>query len=265
MLSQSRIWYKVAILNFVLATLAGALLRFAFVKEITWLDYKNVLHAHSHVAMLGWIFPVLVGLLVDEWIQPDAALRRTFTQLLYANQVAVLGMYLTFPVQGYAAGSIFFSSLQVVVSYVIVYQIIKAARSMESTWSGRWIKTGLVFLLVSSLGLWAIGPITAGGMRASIWFYLAVQFYLHFQFNGWFIFTVVGLLLRAVEVKGIKIRDIQQRSFFIPAAFLPTYLCAGRSLVAHGVGGVDRQWGRGVASVRSFASPMEYDKKIQLR
>ena len=49
-------WFWVALLNFVLAAVAGILLRYAFVQELEWMQYRHFQHAHSHVAMLGWIF-----------------------------------------------------------------------------------------------------------------------------------------------------------------------------------------------------------------
>ena len=55
-MKTKRIWLVVALLNFLMAAGMGALLRMAFVVEIPWVKYQYLLHAHSHVAMLGWIY-----------------------------------------------------------------------------------------------------------------------------------------------------------------------------------------------------------------
>ena len=44
-----------------------------------------------------------------------------------------------------------------------------------------------------------MGPLMASGFKHSIWYHLAVQFFLHFQFNGWFIIAMLALFFRWIE------------------------------------------------------------------
>ena len=62
-LKQQQLWIKVVLINFFMAAIIGALLRLAFVVEMPFMNYSNALHAHSHVAMMGWLFGALYILL----------------------------------------------------------------------------------------------------------------------------------------------------------------------------------------------------------
>ena len=61
-----RRWFLLSLMFLTLAATIGALLRLIFVVELPWLVFKPWLHAHSHVAMLGWLFPALLIVLLDQ-------------------------------------------------------------------------------------------------------------------------------------------------------------------------------------------------------
>ena len=50
-------------------------------------------------------------------------------------------------------------------------------------------------MAVSSIGPLALGPISAMGLKDSVWYNYAIYFYLHFQYNGWFFMAITGLLI----------------------------------------------------------------------
>lgn len=60
-------------------------------------------------------------------------------------------------------------------------------------------------MVISSLGPWALGIImnTLGG--ASIWYRISIYFYLHFQYNGWFIVALFGIYFYILEQHNIVI------------------------------------------------------------
>ncbi|MEZ4932236.1 MAG: hypothetical protein R2788_08975, partial [Saprospiraceae bacterium] len=62
--SPTKTWLRIALLNFLLAAIMGALMRFAFVEEVRWMEYRFMVHGHSHTAMLGWIYLALYALLI---------------------------------------------------------------------------------------------------------------------------------------------------------------------------------------------------------
>ncbi|WHT39356.1 hypothetical protein QNH98_01180 [Myroides sp. mNGS23_01] len=102
------IQYRVLFVNFLIAALLGLLLRGAFVFPIEGMTFLYVLHGHSHVALLGWLYLLVYLLLVDQFALENPREERFYRRLFWVTQVAVLGMAVTFPFQGYAAPSIFF-------------------------------------------------------------------------------------------------------------------------------------------------------------
>ena len=59
--------------------------------------------------------------------------------------------------------------------------------------------------ILSTLGILAIGPIIATGNQGKEIYYWAVQFFLHFQFNGWFWFAAMAIGARWAERQGFAL------------------------------------------------------------
>ncbi len=222
-----RNWFRIALLNLVLATVLGALLRYAFVEELSWIKFRYVLHGHSHVAMLGWVYLALYALLAAFFLDEKANLR-FYNRLLWLTQISVLGMWISFPVQGYGPASIAFSTLHILLSYVWAWRFWVDTQAKPSGWSLHFARASIIFMVISTLGVWSIGPVLTGGLRSSTFFHLAVQFFLHFQFNGWFIFAALALALRFFEQKGIVLPSPRLKAFFwlLSIACMLTYALA---------------------------------------
>ena len=221
-----KVWIKVALLNMLIAVSIGALLRFAYVEEISWLAFKNFLHAHSHVAMLGWVYLALYSFLVHSFLPKDFDLKK-YNILFWFTQVSVMGMLITFPIMGYASWSIGFSVMHTLLSYVFIVFFLRdlsktktpdnlpnGLKKISPPISVWLVKSGLFFMAFSTLGLWGMGPIMATGMQGEAVYYMTIQFYLHFQFNGWFIFTILALLFKFMEENGITISTKDSKRFF---------------------------------------------------
>lgn len=83
-------------------------------------------------------------------------------------------------------------------------------------------------MLLSTIAIWAMGPIMAIALKGSSFYYMAVQFYLHFQFNGWFLFGVLALLFKVLEEHNVLIKAKEQFIFYglLIVASLLTYALA---------------------------------------
>ena len=46
---MNKSWILLSLFNFLVAAVMGLVLRGAFVWEINWMDYRNLMHGHSHV------------------------------------------------------------------------------------------------------------------------------------------------------------------------------------------------------------------------
>ncbi len=213
---MKRIWLKTALINLFIAAVLGTLLRYAFVDELSWLKFRYVLHGHSHVAMLGWVYLALYTLLVGAFIRTDQQGRK-YNVLFWLTQFSVLGMLISFPIVGYAPISIAFSTLHTILSYVFAFYFLKELKPQGQgpvLFSRLFAKAAIVFMLISTLALWATAPIIISGGKGSAWYYAVIQFFLHFQFNGWFLFAILALFLRKLEELNIFLDTRKLKLFF---------------------------------------------------
>lgn len=191
-------WIFLSFFNFFIASMMGLILRGAFIWELDWMDYRNMMHGHSHVAMLGWVYLALY-ILIGHFFLPEKTWAKPFyTWLFWFTQITVLGMMISFPIQGYGAVSITFSTCHILASYLFCF-LIWRDHIIKSPQIALLLKTSLVLLVISTLGIWCLGPIAVLGGRGSTFYQLAIQFYLHFQFHGWFTFSLLALILVLVS------------------------------------------------------------------
>ncbi len=193
-------WFLAALANLLIAACIGTTLRAVYIWEIPFVRFKPLLHAHSHVAMLGWLFPALaVFLLRDE---APGGPSRVSRRLLLVAQLAVAAMLFSFPVQGYGSISIPAASLHLLTGYIIALRIWKATQGWEPGGSRLLARMAVIMMTISTLGVWAIGPVLANGLFGTEAYYWSIQFFLHFQMNGWFWFGALALWSRWAETHG---------------------------------------------------------------
>ena len=176
----------------------GALLRLVPLAPLDMIVYGHVLHAHSHVAFLGWIFNAFFVVALRHFILPDQA--SGYDVPWWTMQAAVLGMLASFPAQGYGAVSIAFSTLHMVASAVFAWKLWRG--NLAAPGARFFLRAALVCMLVSGLGPIALGPLAALDLRDSPAYPLAIYFYLHFQCNGWFVFFLLALGLQRLAGAG---------------------------------------------------------------
>ena len=196
----------ICLINFLIAALIGLVLRYSFIDNIG-VNYRFLTHAHSHVAMLGWVYLMLFTLITHYFIPNKKSI---FKALFWITEFAVIGMLLSFPFQGYAVISITFSTLHILCSYYFVYLVWKHYKT-PSLVSGYLLKTALVFMVLSTAGVWCLGPAVSMLGQASAFYQIAIQFFLHFQFNGWFLIAVIAIFFHVLQLKYSK----QFRLFFV--------------------------------------------------
>ena len=234
---------KIALVYFVLAALLGCILRFFRVLDIP-ITYKYIVHAHSHIALLGWVYLALTSLLYKLYLS-KSAVGEKYSKIFWFTQLTLIGMLLTFPFQGYAVFSIVFSTLFLFASYWFSWFFFKNVPvAYKKTQSLQCAKAAIVYLLISSVGPWALGGImnTLGG--DSIWYRLAIYFYLHFLYNGWMIMALVAVFLYILEKQQIVLPQRNFKRFFwglnlgIVLSFFLSTLFSHPSVVYYIFGGV---------------------------
>ncbi|SHK36493.1 hypothetical protein SAMN04488007_2859 [Maribacter aquivivus] len=204
---------SIALVYFVLAAGLGCVLRFFRVLEIP-VTYKFIVHAHSHVALLGWVYLALTTLLYKLYLS-RAEVEKKYRNIFWFTQLTIVGMLLTFPFQGYAIFSIIFSTLFLFASYWFTWFFFKNVPvEYNHKQSLKCAKLALMYLLLSSLGPWALGAIMNTLGAASIWYRLAIYFYLHFIYNGWMIMALVAVFLYILDKQNISLSEKAFKIFF---------------------------------------------------
>ena len=191
------IYYIIPLVNFFVAALFGLLLRSMFVFPVEGVTFLYILHTHSHIALLGWLYLLAYVLFVQKFALDTPKEQKFYTKLFWVTQLAVLGMAVTFPIMGYAAASITFSTLHIICSYIFVVHLWKH-NTVLGTQQGTLLRTALFFMVLSTLGVWCLGSAVGMLGKTSAFYQICIQFFLHFQFDGWFMTAFIALLFATV-------------------------------------------------------------------
>lgn len=218
-------WLTVSLVNLLLVAVLGFTLRYKIAYYLPFVEQKHVLHSHSHFAFSGWSTQTLMVLLVYYLsLKIDRQILERYRWLLYANLFTSYGMLVCFILQGYGAFSITFSTLSIFVSYIFtVYFWKDLNRIKEKKTSHLWLKAALVFAVISSIGAFALAIMMATGMNDQNWYLSSIYFYLHFQYNGWFLFAGMGLLTDKLEVIAKEVKKLRYVFLLFCFACVPAY------------------------------------------
>jgi len=204
---------QIALGYFLLAASLGVLLRSFYAIKIP-LNYDYIVHTHSHIALLGWVYLVLTTLIFKIYARKIDKYKE-YRAIFWFTQLTLVGMLLTFPFQGYAVFSIIFSTLFLFASYWFTWFIMKnVPRELRTTNYYKCINAALWYMVFSSIGPWMLGAIMASLGQESIWYRMSIYFYLHFQYNGWMIMALLGLFFYVLEQHRIIISNVQFKRFF---------------------------------------------------
>lgn len=214
-------YYSIPLIFFFIAASTGLLLRWHFISPLEIVRYPFLLHAHSHIMFLGWIFNAFYLSYVDSYVKAKWSSR--YRWLFFSLQALVVAMLISFPLQGYGLSSIIFSTLHTIVAVVFIVRFFRDLKqtSSKNSASAWFVKISLAFFLLSGLGPFALGFIMANGLGQSNWYYFAVYFYLHFQYNGFFLFGILGLFFKLLEERNVPVTPTKAlRAGYIMGGYL---------------------------------------------
>jgi hypothetical protein len=234
---------KIALAYFVLAAILGVVLR-SFPSTPISVNYKFIVHTHSHIALLGWVYLAITTLLYKLYLD-NLGLDKGYRKIFWFTQLTLVGMLLTFPFMGYALFSIIFSTLFLFASYWFVWFFTKNVPvSLKKNNAYKCVKFALWYMVLSSLGPWALGAIMNTLGAQSVWYRLSIYFYLHFLYNGWMILALVGIFFRVLEKRETHVSDTLFKTFFwsinlgIILSFFLSTLFAHPPLIFNVFGGI---------------------------
>lgn len=180
-------WLKISLANLAIVALLGTILRTKILFSLPWIDFKNLLHAHSHFAFGGWITLCLFTLMVYE-ILPFRLYRKVKYKILLSGIfLSAAGMLFSFPFQGYGFYAIAFSTLFIFFTYGFSWIFVKDLLQARPGKAVRMLSiAALIFADLSS-----VGPFTLAYMMAThhvnlLLYKDSIYTYLHFQYNGFF-------------------------------------------------------------------------------
>jgi hypothetical protein len=223
-----RTWIQVAIINFCIVALAGITMRYKINFPLPLVNQKHLLYAHSNFAFMGWVTIVLMVLMVNYLLRHDVITNyRKYNGILIIGCITAYGMFITFIIQGYGYFSISFSILSILISWVFIgcywFDLNKVT---DKSYAPKWFKAALILMAIASIGEITLAYLMVNSSTVQDYYFAALYFFLHFQYNGWFLFVCFGLLFSYLFEKGFLPTLAINRHLFIIMAITvaPTYL-----------------------------------------
>ena len=224
---KTKLWIQVALINFCVVALAGVTLRYKINFPLPSVNQKYLLYAHSHFAFDGWVALALMALMVNYLQQHNVVTNyKKYHWILIANCISAYGMFISFMLEGYAFYSITFSTLSIFISYFLIFYLWRDLNEVvDKSYTIKWFKGALILLGISSLGAFSLAYLMANHIMVQDYYFGAVYFFLHFQYNGWFLFACFGLLFSWLYQKDfLPSAAISKKLFIIMAVTVaPTY------------------------------------------
>ena len=218
MLFKTSFWIRFSIFNLLLVALLGLLMRYKIGFEFPLLDQKSLQHSHSHFAFAGWVSHTLMTLLISflqKYDLKNKIIFKKYNSILIGNLICSYVMLFSFIIQGYGTVSITFSTLSIFVSYWFAYVFFKDCKQIETeSIAVKWFKAALFFNVISSLGTFALAFMMATKNIHQNEYLASIYYYLHFQYNGWFFFACMGLLLDYLKITTSS-NSIYSQSFIL--------------------------------------------------
>lgn len=223
-LTAGKKWLNFALFSFWIVSLLGLLIRYKIAFPFPFFTHKNLLHAHSHFAFSAWVSQAIMVIMT---IQITKVTGRSyfskFIPVFKMNSFLSFGMLFSFLYQGYGIVSIVFSSLSICISFwfaFLVWQQRKYILISDSSW-WNWFIAANFFNIISSAGTFFLAYSMATKTMNPTTYLASVYWYLHFQYNGWFSFAILGLLSMFLQDKGVPAKSSFQVFvlFFISCFF----------------------------------------------
>lgn len=218
---QLRKWVGIALVNLSIVALLGVLLRCKQLFPLPFIQYKYLLHAHSHFAFGGWITLALLALLIYRLLPPASFVKPVYQKILYGILITSLGMLCSFPFQGYGLFSIIFSMLFIVFTYWAAFELIRDLRHAQLPAASKNLAvSALLYLCLSSVGPFLLAFLLASGIHNATLYNNAIYTYLHLQYNGFFTLAVFALVFHTRPVAR------ERFSFVLNLSVLPSMCIA---------------------------------------
>jgi hypothetical protein len=216
-------WTRIVVLNLFVLAFVGLILRYKIVFSLPLIDQKHLLHGHSHFAFAGWVSQALMVLLFFVIGNDNKESKKQMNIILWSNLICAFGMLFSFAAEGYAALSITFSTLSIFMAYWFCVLAWRKASRLNSPAARFLLKTGLFCHVISSLGAFTLATMMANQIMHQSWYLAAIYFFLHFEYNGWFILVLLSLTFEFLHNSGFFTRELNYLAMVLALCVFPTY------------------------------------------
>ena len=200
-MKNTTLWTSISLFNFCVVGLLGVDVRSKILFDLPWINYLNLLDAHSHFAFGGWITLALLMPVVRELLPEPYRNKNVYQWMLGSIFLSSAGTLLTTTL-GVEVLEDFFAGLFIVTSYIFSWAFIKHIRKAAVTKTVYLLSVCAIICLILS----SLGPITLSCLHTmrsvqSVYYRDALYIYLHFQYNGFFTLAVFALLFQKLSPK----------------------------------------------------------------
>lgn len=214
MMKKVEIWIKVVLFNFLLVAILGVLMRYNLAFSLPGLQQKMMQESHSHFAFYGWVSAAIYLFVLDFVAKQNPTYSTQKYQLLMIfNQIGSYGMLVTFLYGGYYWLSIAFASVALFTGFAYYILLLCGTRGNRNS-EIIWLKAGAFFATFSAIGIFGLAYFSSQKEEFSALYRASTYFYLHYQYNGFFLFSCLGILLFTLKKYGIQLSDKLNRIIF---------------------------------------------------
>ncbi|MEO9257724.1 MAG: hypothetical protein ABI207_05040 [Crocinitomicaceae bacterium] len=217
-------WTKIALINFLIVSFYGLIMRYKIAFPFPYLDQKNLQHAHSHFAFIGWVSLLLMVLMIR--VIRKKTTEKNLNQLnfiLFIHLLCAYALLISFTLSGYGVTSIVLSSVTIFISFAFAIIYFRAIRDIKDLDCKNWFIAALIFLVISSIGTFYLSYITATRQMTEHGYLASIYWYLHFQYNGWFFFACAGLFVDSLQKTHLKIKSLNSIFWMLAISCIPAY------------------------------------------
>lgn len=207
-------WLRFSVFNFLLVAVLGVLMRYKIAYSLPIVDQKHVQEAHSHFAFYGWITQIIYVLIIRylHGILSEQQLKKYHT-LLVVNAISAFVMIPSFIYNGYYWLSIAASTAALLTSFVFFFFLLMDLKGKQDL-AKPWFIGGLFFAVISSAGVFGLSYMMSSGNMTQNLYLGSTYYYLHFQYNGFFIFSCIGFLFHSLKEIGAEISEKDNKIIF---------------------------------------------------
>jgi hypothetical protein len=243
---KTKQWIQIALINFCVVALAGITMRYKINFSLPTVNQKYLMYGHSNFAFVGWVAVALMVLMVRYLIRNKVQTNyKKYNRILIADVIASYAMFFSFIIQGYGFWSITFSTITILISYFFIFFYWKDLdKVIDAGFSRAWHKLALLLWAFSSLGAFMLAYLMVNHIMIQDLYFSAVYFFMHFQYNGWFLFVFFGVFFSYMHRLGLfQIGFLSKRLFIIMAitvipSFFLSILWMRLPLSLHWVAGI---------------------------